>query len=125
MIWKSEEPFHTFNAGIAYAGPGFRTIECSFEFGGIEGDRIEIMTNKSTGVADSDVCTVIVLQAVAVYLPSLQPFFKTVSLDAETLGWVVVPGRQVPPRLVSMPPGHYRNWKAEKEERKGRRHDDY
>ena len=31
-------------------------------------------------------------------------------------GWVVVPGRQVPPRLVGLsPPGHYRNWKAEKE----------
>jgi hypothetical protein len=36
-------------------------------------------------------------------------------------GWVVVPGRQVPPRLVSMPPGRYRNWKAEKEERKAER----
>ena len=34
-------------------------------------------------------------------------------------GWVVVPGRQVPPRLVGLPPpGHYRNWKAEKAERR-------
>lgn len=37
-------------------------------------------------------------------------------------GWVVVPGRQVPSRLVAVgPPGHYRNWKAEKEERKAER----
>lgn len=36
-------------------------------------------------------------------------------------GWVMVPVRQVPPRLVSFPPGHYRNWKAEKEERKAER----
>src|SRR5512140_1589810 len=37
-------------------------------------------------------------------------------------GWVLVPIRQVPPRLVSVgPPGRYRNWKAEKEERKAER----
>jgi hypothetical protein len=30
-------------AGIAYRGPGYRTIECSFEFGGIEADRSEVM----------------------------------------------------------------------------------
>lgn len=41
-------------------------------------------------------------------------------------GWVVVPQRGVPPRLVALPPpGHYRNWKAErrewKEERKAER----
>lgn len=37
-------------------------------------------------------------------------------------GWVIVPSRQLPPRLVSVgPPGHYRNWKAEKEERKAER----
>jgi hypothetical protein len=37
-------------------------------------------------------------------------------------GWVLVPVRQVPPRLVSVgPPGHFRNWKAEKEERKAER----
>jgi hypothetical protein len=34
-------------------------------------------------------------------------------------GWVVVPVREVPPRFASLgPPGHYRNWKAEKEHRK-------
>lgn len=44
-------------------------------------------------------------------------------------GWVVVPVRSVPPRLVSLPPGKYKHWKAEKEaakaERKHRKdHDD-
>ena len=36
-------------------------------------------------------------------------------------GWVVVPPRGVPPRLVALPPGKYRNWKAAKEERKAER----
>jgi hypothetical protein len=37
-------------------------------------------------------------------------------------GWVVVPGRQVPPRLVGLPPpGHYRNWRAERAEMKAER----
>jgi hypothetical protein len=41
-------------------------------------------------------------------------------------GWVFVPARSLPPRLVGLPPpGHYRNWKAErraeKEERKAER----
>ena len=37
-------------------------------------------------------------------------------------GWVVVPGRAVPQRLVALPPpGHYRNWKAEKEHEKAER----
>jgi hypothetical protein len=36
-------------------------------------------------------------------------------------GWVVVPVRGVPPRLTALPPGRYRNWKAEKEERKAER----
>jgi hypothetical protein len=36
-------------------------------------------------------------------------------------GWVMVPARGVPPRLAAFPPGHYRNWKAEKEERKAER----
>ena len=40
----------------------------------------------------SMVCAVIVLQAAVVYLPTFQPFFKTVPLSPETLGWVVVPG---------------------------------
>ena len=40
----------------------------------------------------SMVCAVVVLQAAVVYLPLLQPFFKTAPLDPETLGWVVVPG---------------------------------
>ncbi len=38
------------------------------------------------------VFAVVVLQAAVVYLPLLQPFFKTAPLDLETLGWVVVPG---------------------------------
>jgi Ca2+-transporting ATPase len=38
------------------------------------------------------ICAVIILQAAVVYLPALQPFFKTASLNPETLGWVVVPG---------------------------------
>jgi hypothetical protein len=34
-------------------------------------------------------------------------------------GWVLVPVREVPPRFASLgPPGHYRNWKEEKEHRK-------
>lgn len=41
------------------------------------------------------ICAVVILQAAAVYLPLLQPFFKTVPLNAETLGWVVVPGISV------------------------------
>ncbi len=36
-------------------------------------------------------------------------------------GWVVVPGPRVPPRLASIPPGHYRNWKREKEMEKAER----
>jgi hypothetical protein len=36
-------------------------------------------------------------------------------------GWVVVPERHVPPRLVAIPAGHYRNWKAEKEMEKAER----
>ena len=36
-------------------------------------------------------------------------------------GWILVPERRVPPRLVAIPAGHYRNWKAEKEERKEER----
>ena len=36
-------------------------------------------------------------------------------------GWVLVPANHVPPRLVALPPGRYRNWKAEKEERKAER----
>jgi hypothetical protein len=36
-------------------------------------------------------------------------------------GWMMVPPRRVPPRLVALPPGKYRNWKAEKEERKAER----
>jgi hypothetical protein len=38
-----------------------------------------------------------------------------------TGGWVVVPGRAVPARLVKIPPGHYRNWKEAKQERKEQR----
>ena len=38
------------------------------------------------------VLAVVLLQAAVVYLPLLQPFFKTAPLDIETLGWVVVPG---------------------------------
>jgi Ca2+-transporting ATPase len=40
----------------------------------------------------SMVCAVVFLQAVAVYLPLLQPFFKTAPLDPVTLCWVFVPG---------------------------------
>jgi hypothetical protein len=29
-------------------------------------------------------------------------------------GWLLVPTPRVPPRLVAVPPGRYRNWKAEK-----------
>ena len=36
-------------------------------------------------------------------------------------GWMMVPPRRVPPRLVAVPAGQYRNWKAEKEERKAER----
>ena len=36
-------------------------------------------------------------------------------------GWVVVPGPRVPPRLASIPPGHYRNWKREHEQEKAER----
>jgi hypothetical protein len=36
-------------------------------------------------------------------------------------GWVLVPERRVPPRLIGIPPGHYRNWKAEKEMAKAER----
>ncbi len=38
------------------------------------------------------VFAVVVLQAAVVYLPLLQPFFKTAPLDPVTLCWVVVPG---------------------------------
>jgi len=38
------------------------------------------------------ICAVVVLQAAVVYLPALQPFFKTLPLTLETLRWVVVPG---------------------------------
>jgi len=40
----------------------------------------------------SMICTVILLQAAAVYRPALQPFFKTAALNPETLGWVILPG---------------------------------
>jgi Ca2+-transporting ATPase len=40
----------------------------------------------------SMVCAVVFLQAVAVYLPVLQPFFKTAPLDLVTLCWVFAPG---------------------------------
>jgi Ca2+-transporting ATPase len=40
----------------------------------------------------SMICAVVVLQAAVVYLPALQPFFKTAPLNPETLGWVVLPG---------------------------------
>ena len=40
----------------------------------------------------SMICAVVVLQAVVVYLPAFQPFFKTVPLNPETLRWVIVPG---------------------------------
>jgi Ca2+-transporting ATPase len=40
----------------------------------------------------SMICTVVVLQAAVVYLPSFQPFFKTAPLSPETLGWVILPG---------------------------------
>jgi Ca2+-transporting ATPase len=40
----------------------------------------------------SMICAVVVLQAAVVYLPALQPFFRTVPLSPETLGWVIVPG---------------------------------
>jgi hypothetical protein len=36
-------------------------------------------------------------------------------------GWVLVPERRVPPRLVAIPRGHYRNWKVEKEMEKAER----
>ncbi len=36
-------------------------------------------------------------------------------------GWVVIPVRSVPPRLVSLPPGQYRHWKAEKAAAKAER----
>jgi hypothetical protein len=36
-------------------------------------------------------------------------------------GWMMVPPPRVPPRLVALPPGKYRNWRAEKEERKAER----
>src|SRR5512142_2374847 len=36
-------------------------------------------------------------------------------------GWVVGPARGVPPRLSALPPGRYRNWKAEKEAAKEER----
>ncbi len=36
-----------------------------------------------------------------------------------TGGWVVVPGRRVPPGLARIPPGKYKHWKeARKEERR-------
>ena len=35
--------------------------------------------------------------------------------------WVLVPTRTVPSRLVALPPGKYRNWKAEKEQEKRER----
>jgi len=38
-----------------------------------------------------------------------------------TGGWVMVPGRRVPPGLVRIPPGQYRNWKAAKHEMKAER----
>ena len=40
----------------------------------------------------SMIAAVISLQAAVVYLPALQPFFKTASLHFGTLGWVIVPG---------------------------------
>jgi hypothetical protein len=42
-------------------------------------------------------------------------------------GWVIVPATRVPPPIVALPPGRYRNWKAEKEaykaERKAAKHE--
>jgi len=38
-----------------------------------------------------------------------------------TGGWVMVPGRRVPPGLARIPPGQYRNWKAAKHEMKEER----
>jgi hypothetical protein len=35
--------------------------------------------------------------------------------------WVGVPVQAVPVALVKLPPGHYKNWKAEKEQRKAER----
>ncbi len=43
MIWFNADPRHDYGTGIAYRGQGYRTIECSFEFGGIVGDRVEIL----------------------------------------------------------------------------------
>jgi hypothetical protein len=34
-----------------------------------------------------------------------------------TGGWVLVPGRAVPARLVKVPPGHYKRWKPAKHDR--------
>jgi hypothetical protein len=36
-------------------------------------------------------------------------------------GWMAVPGPRVPPRLASIPPGHYRDWKVEHEHEKAER----
>ncbi|MBK5277036.1 MAG: cation-translocating P-type ATPase [Desulfuromonadales bacterium] len=38
------------------------------------------------------VCAVLALQSLVVYLPVLQPVFRTVPLSPETLGWVILPG---------------------------------
>ncbi len=38
------------------------------------------------------VCSVLVLQTLVVYLPVLQPVFRTIALSSETLGWVILPG---------------------------------
>jgi hypothetical protein len=36
-------------------------------------------------------------------------------------GWALVPIQRVPPRLVAVPPGKYRDWKAEKHAAKAER----
>ena len=36
-------------------------------------------------------------------------------------GWMIVPPQRVPPPIVALPPGRYRNWKAEKEAYKAER----
>lgn len=43
LIWYNADPRHDYGAGLAYRGPGYQTIECSFEFGGIVNDREEIL----------------------------------------------------------------------------------
>jgi hypothetical protein len=40
-----------------------------------------------------------------------------------TGGWVLVPVRAVPARLVKVPPGHYKRWKPAKHDRGPEHHD--